>query len=128
LSSFPVAQRSTTACFKLHCNTGTGDDDAAAFAMFDFLIHQEPDLMEAIDVVDELDQPSSTRIERTKLDHGAPLHWAVLKGRLTRVKFLIERGADIRTWTPKKKQTSADWARILGRQELIDYFDAIEEH
>ncbi|KAL8655777.1 MAG: hypothetical protein Q9210_000665 [Variospora velana] len=105
---------------------GHGDDDVAAFTMFDFLLQHDPLLAQAINDIDNLHHPSRTRIERMKLDYGTPLHWAVLKGRKVRVEFLISRGADAKAKTPKKNLTPADWAKILGNQELIDYFSALE--
>ncbi|KAL8884822.1 MAG: hypothetical protein Q9215_007206 [Flavoplaca cf. flavocitrina] len=103
---------------------GHDDDDTAAFAMFDFLIDKDPSLAEAINTIDDLSHPSTTKIQRTKLDFGAPLHWAVLKGRKSRVEFLLQKGADAGVRTPKKGQTPADWAKILGNQDLIDYLEA----
>ncbi|KAL9015973.1 MAG: hypothetical protein Q9185_006651 [Variospora sp. 1 TL-2023] len=106
--------------------SGHGDDDVAAFTMFNFLLQQDPSLAQAINDIDNLQHPSRTRIERMKLDYGTPLHWAVLTGRKVRVEFLISRGADPKVKTPKKKLTPADWAKILGFQNLIDYFSALE--
>ncbi|KAL8973189.1 MAG: hypothetical protein Q9197_002452 [Variospora fuerteventurae] len=106
--------------------SGHGDDDVAAFTMFNFLLQQDPSLAQAINDIDNLQHPSRNRIERMKLDHGTPLHWAVLTGRKVRVEFLISRGADPKVKTPKKKLTPADWAKILGFQNLIDYFSALE--
>ncbi|KAL8991572.1 MAG: hypothetical protein Q9177_000033 [Variospora cf. flavescens] len=106
--------------------SGHGDDDVAAFAMFNFLLQQDPSLAKAINDIDNLQHPSRNRIERMKLDYGTPLHWAVLTGRKVRVEFLISRGADPKVKTPKKKLTPADWAKILGFQNLIDYFSALE--
>ncbi|KAL8760741.1 MAG: hypothetical protein Q9184_003086, partial [Pyrenodesmia sp. 2 TL-2023] len=106
--------------------SGHGDDDVAAFTMFEFLLQQDPLLPNDINEVDTLHHPSHSRIQRLKLDYGTPLHWAVLKGRKIRVEFLISKGADAKARTPKKNQTPADWARILGNQQLIDYFSALE--
>ncbi|KAL8752948.1 MAG: hypothetical protein Q9184_005573, partial [Pyrenodesmia sp. 2 TL-2023] len=105
---------------------GHGDDDIAAFTMFEFLLQQDSLLTQAINDIDNLDHPSYSRIQRLKLDYGTPLHWAVLKGRKIRVEFLIGKGADAKVRTPKKNQTPADWAKILGNQELIEYFSALE--
>ncbi|KAI4268808.1 MAG: hypothetical protein LQ337_007632 [Flavoplaca oasis] len=107
-----------------HAIRGHDDDDTAAFAMFDFLIDKDPSLAEAINTVDDLDHPSATRIQRTKLDFGAPLHWAVLTGKKSRVEFLLQKGADAGVRTPKKGQIPADWAKILGNQDLVDYLEA----
>ncbi|KAL8918719.1 MAG: hypothetical protein Q9208_007190 [Pyrenodesmia sp. 3 TL-2023] len=105
---------------------GHGDNDVAALTMFDFLLQQDPMLIQAINDVDTIHHPSKIQIHRLKLDHGTPLHWAVLRGRKIRVEFLISKGADVKARTPKKSQTPADWAKILRNQELIDYFSALE--
>ena len=98
-----------------------GDDDAA-FAMFNFLLQQNPGLADSINNIDMKKHPSGTRLARSELDYGAPLHWAVWTGRKLRVEFLIEKGADVEVRTPRKGQTPADWAEILGNEELVTFF------
>lgn len=87
---------------------GHDNNDAAAFTLFNFLNHKDPALLKAIDSIDDLHHPSTTAKERGKLDHGAPLHRADLKGRKIRVEFLINKGARVRTKTPKKRLTPLD--------------------
>lgn len=101
---------------------GHGDDDDAAFAMFDFLLQQSPNLANSINDIDMLLRPSGTRHQRAELDFGAPMHWAVLTGRRSRVEFLIDKGADVEVKTPRKGLTPADWARILEKEDLVTFF------
>jgi hypothetical protein len=71
------------------------------------------------------------------LDHGAdvdgrpyldftPLHFAVQFGHVPTVRLLVERGADLDIHERIHGGTALDWAKHLGRDELVPLLDRIE--
>jgi ankyrin repeat protein len=51
---------------------------------------------------------------------GTALHYAALNGHRPMLKFLIERGADLRIRDAKAGQTPAGWADYGGHPELLE--------
>ena len=94
--------------------------------MFDYLLTQNPTLASKVNEIDPLHHPSRTRLERQKLDFGAPMHWAVWSGRKARLEFLIRKGADVGVKTLRKGQTAREWARILGDEECAEILGRME--
>ena len=50
-----------------------------------------------------------------------PLHWAVCKGHLDVIKFLLENGADVEAKN-KAKETPMCWAAWSGNTEAVKLF------
>jgi ankyrin repeat protein len=52
------------------------------------------------------------------------LHWAALKGHLSIVKLLVERGADVRV-KDVSGETAADNARDYGYTAVAEWLDSV---
>ncbi|KAL8967219.1 MAG: hypothetical protein Q9183_003022 [Haloplaca sp. 2 TL-2023] len=61
--------------------------------------------------------------KRRVRDDGTALHVAVRKGRIARVKLLVDRGADLEIKTLRNGRTARDVAQVLDRQEIMEYLE-----
>ncbi|OBT66999.1 hypothetical protein VE03_04244 [Pseudogymnoascus sp. 23342-1-I1] len=56
---------------------------------------------------------------------GAPIYWAIRRGQIANLKFLVENGADLTVEAPYNGGTPLEKARARGSIEIVKYLESV---